>query len=83
MTGLEIFLVVFISSLFLSAAAAFFLGGKPPPQSPDTPLSAPSVEEGSNVYVLFGSRMIKAPLVAWWGDVNIIKVEIPGGGKKG
>jgi hypothetical protein len=48
------------------------------------PMKAPSVEEGVNIPVLFGSRMIKNPMIAWWGDVNIIKVDAPsGGGKKG
>jgi hypothetical protein len=48
------------------------------------PMTAPTVEEGVNIPVLFGSRMIKTPLIAWWGDVQIVKVDAPaGGGKKG
>lgn len=48
-----------------------------------TPMTAPTVQDGVNIPVLFGSRMIKAPMIAWWGDVGITKVEVPGGGKKG
>ena len=48
-----------------------------------TPMTAPTVQEGVNIPVLFGSRMIKSPMIAWWGDVDIVKVEVPGGGKKG
>ena len=83
MTGLEWILVGVISAMFFTAAVVMLMGGKPPPQAPDTPLSAPSIEEGRNIPVLFGSRMIKSPSIAWWGDVNIVKVEVPGGGKKG
>jgi hypothetical protein len=50
---------------------------------PPEELSAPSVEDGVNIPVLFGSRMIKSPLIAWWGDVGITKVQAPTGGKKG
>ena len=48
-----------------------------------TPMTAPTVQDGVNIPVLFGSRMIKSPMIAWWGDVEITKVEVPGGGKKG
>lgn len=50
---------------------------------PTQTMEAPSVTEGQNIPVLFGSRMIKSPLIAWWGDVSIVKVEAPQGGKKG
>lgn len=56
---------------------------KPQPEPVTQPMSAPSVQDGVNVPVLFGSRMIKAPSIAWWGDVGIVKVEVPGRGKKG
>ena len=56
---------------------------KPEKEEASTPMTAPSVQDGINIPVLFGSRMIKSPMIAWWGDVGITKVEVPGGGKKG
>ena len=58
---------------------------KKPKETKDipTPMTAPTVQDGVNIPVLFGSRMIKSPMIAWWGDVSITKVEVPGGGKKG
>jgi hypothetical protein len=46
-------------------------------------LQAPRIEVGVNIPVLFGTRMIKNPIIAWWGDVQIVKTEAPTGGKKG
>jgi hypothetical protein len=60
-----------------------FGGGKQKTvEEPVQPMQMPNVEEGENIPVLFGSRMIKSPKIAWWGDVNIIKVPMESGGKK-
>ena len=57
--------------------------GKKTTEEPPKSLEAPSIEVGVNIPVLFGSRMIESPSIAWWGDVEIVKVPVPGKGKKG
>lgn len=61
----------------------WFMKTKPEKETELTQLSAPTVEEGGQIPVLFGSRMISAPMIAWFGDTRITKVSIPGKGKKG
>ena len=58
-------------------------GDKKSEEEPAQQLEMPTVEEGKNIPVLFGSRMIKNPQIVWWGDVHIVKVPAPKGGKKG
>ena len=61
-----------------------FMGkGKRTPEEAPKKLEAPSIEVGVSIPVLFGSRMIESPSIAWWGDVEIIKTPLPGKGKKG
>jgi hypothetical protein len=73
--------------IFFSGGLHFlfeWLMGKPKEDKEEIQeLSAPTVEEGGQIPVLFGSRMISAPMIAWFGDTRITKVAVKGKGKKG
>lgn len=45
-------------------------------------LEVPTTEIGTVVPVIWGTRIIKTPLVAWYGDVTIIKRKVNPNGKK-
>lgn len=50
--------------------------------TPDKTFEIPSVEVGKNLPVLFGTRMIKSPKIAWYGDLRILKVKADTAKKK-
>ena len=55
-----------------SFALVYFL--MPKPQTAPPPglgeVKVPTAEEGREIPVLFGTRIIQGPNVVWWGDVK-------------
>jgi len=73
---------LFLYLLILGPIGSFF-AMKPKELIPDSkPFDVPDAEVGTSIPVLFGTRAIKSPFVAWYGDVEIILVEMPSSGKK-
>lgn len=75
----------FLASLLLfvvSSIISYVLA--PEPQGPKPPLlddfNIPSVEEGRNVGVLFGTRWI-TPQIIWWGNYKNEPIKADGGKK--
>ena len=70
---------VFVVSLAVAIAFA------PKPQSAPPPglneIDAPTAEEGREIPVLFGTRMMRAPNVVWWGHVRLVPIKKKGGKK--
>ena len=56
--------------------------GKDPEEEAPQALEVPETEQGTPIPVLFGTRWISSPLVAWYGDLDIIKVPVDSSGKK-
>lgn len=42
----------------------------------------PSNEVGKEIPILFGTKVIKNPLVSWYGNLNSVPIRKKGGGKK-
>jgi hypothetical protein len=50
--------------------------------TPSKALEVPTTEIGEVIPVLFGTRILKTPRIAWYGDVKIIKRKVSTKGKK-
>jgi len=70
---------VFVVSLAVAIAFA------PKPQSTPPPglneIQAPTAEDGREIPVLFGTRIMLAPNVVWWGHVRLVPIKKKGGKK--
>jgi len=66
-------IVIMIVSAYISAA----LAPKPPPPKPASlsDFEVPSAEEGRPIGVVFGNYLIKAPTLAWYGDLSTEKIK--------
>lgn len=66
-------IVVFVIALVLAISAM------PKPQTQKPPgygdVQLPTTEEGRELPVLFGTRDLWGPIVAWWGDFRTIAVK--------
>jgi hypothetical protein len=71
--------IVFLGSIF--TIMSLFKTHKQPEEAPK-PIEIPSTEIGQPIKVLFGTRVIKNPVLVDYGDVSIIKVEVDPQGKK-
>lgn len=73
------YVAVFIVALF----AAVALMPKPQVQPPAgfEQLEVPTAEEGREIAVLFGTRLIESPNVVWYGDFKTEAVQKKGGKK--
>ena len=72
-----VYLIVFIIGLFV----AFSMQPKavvPPPPSLDD-MQVPTAEPGRPIPVIFGTRLIKAPNVVWYGDLKYTAVQTDSG----
>lgn len=72
-----------VVAMVIVFAAAVFMAPKPqnakPPQYSD--LKAPTAQDGREIPVLFGTRVISAPNVVWYGDLKTKAVKASGGKK--
>jgi len=71
-------LIYYVLLVVVLAAVLFLLA--PTPKTPQTKvaqLEIPDSELGIAIPVLFGTRQIKSPFLAWYGNVRIVMVEIP------
>ena len=77
-------ILIILVLVVIALAVAMLLTMKQPKSATqaDTPLESPTIEEGINIPVLFGSRMIKSPRIATWGDLKILKVQVDANKKK-
>jgi len=73
----------FIAKFVISIALSYFLSPKPQSQKPPGigEISTPTAEEGREIPVLFGTRIIKSPNVVWYGDIKIKAIRKKGGKK--
>ena len=66
------YVVLFVVSLVVSYAMM------PKPQTQPAPgvgeIQAPTAEEGREIPVVFGSRVVKAPNVVWYGDLKTVAI---------
>lgn len=59
-----------------------FFKKKPPEPKVFQDLEVPDTLIGSYIPVVFGTKPILAPLLAWYGDVAIVKIKVDPKGKK-
>jgi hypothetical protein len=78
MVWLLALVIIALATGLLSSMMGGGLADKTAPQS----LEIPSADVGAPIPILFGTRMIKAPNIVWWGDLRIIKVKVSVQGKK-
>ena len=57
--------------------------GKKPKEEKPQNLEVPTTTIGQPIPVLFGTRPMENPSIAWYGDLSILKVKVSGAGKKG
>ncbi|GBL46209.1 hypothetical protein SFMTTN_2022 [Sulfuriferula multivorans] len=69
-------IILFVVSLVVS----YLLQPKPQNAKPGK-VEVPNIEEGRPITVLYGSRWIASPTVAWWGDILTTPVHAEGGKK--
>jgi hypothetical protein len=76
------FWIQFIISVALQAVTSLILG-KPQQahQSSAEKFEVPTAQEGQPIPILFGTRRISGPNVAWYGDIKTVPIK-SGGGKK-
>jgi hypothetical protein len=69
--------------LIVSTALQVMLAPKPKTEKP-TPgkLETPSAEEGGPIPVVFGTEVIKEPMIIFTGNASTTPIVVEGGGKK-
>lgn len=74
---------IVLGLFFLLTAAFYILMPRAKPSAPPSQtFERPTATLGTPIPVLFGTRKI-SPLVAWTGDLKIVKVSTNTSGKKG
>lgn len=73
------YIIVFALTLALSYAMQPKPQKTPPASIKD--IEAPTAEEGRDIPVLFGRRIIKGPNVTWYGDLRTKPIRSKGGKK--
>lgn len=70
-------IVLWVISIVVSAATA----PKPKAPTPGEVSGVVTAAAGQPIPVLFGTRLIQAPNVVWWGDVKTVAIQEKGGKK--
>lgn len=68
--------------LFIGPIPPSMFKTKAPEEETPRALEVPTTEIGTNIPVLWGTRLIKNPKVVWYGDLRILKVKVDAQGKK-
>jgi len=73
----------FVVRFVVTFALSYLLSPKPQSQKPPAvgEVKTPTAEEGREIPVLFGTRIIKSPNVVWYGDIKIKAIRKKGGKK--
>jgi hypothetical protein len=73
----------FVAIFVVSLVVAFAFQPKPQSQKPPglDEIKAPTAEEGREIPVLFGTRLMKAPNCVWYGDIRLVPIKKKGGKK--
>lgn len=63
--------------MIVSAYVSWALAPKPPPPKSATldEFDVPKADQGTPIGVVFGSVIIKAPTLVWWGDLSTEKIK--------
>lgn len=69
--------IIQIVIMLVSSYVAWALAPKPPAPKSSTldDFDVPKAEEGTPIGVVFGSVIIKAPTLVWWGDLSTEKIK--------
>lgn len=67
----------YVAAVFVALLVASTLGPKPQSQPPAGlgDIKAPTAEEGREIPVLFGTRVLEGPNVVWYGDFETSAVQ--------
>lgn len=67
----------YIIAIIISLAASYALRPEPPSQKPAElgDLEVPSIRLGREIPVLFGTRDLKDPHLAWYGDLRTVRIK--------
>lgn len=73
----------FVVGAIISIAATYLLRPKPQTQPPAAfdDIEVPVAEEGKEIPVLFGCKMLRGPNVVWYGDLKTEPIRTKGGKK--
>ncbi len=75
-------IVAVLVSLIAGVVGGMLMGGQTSPATQDKTFEAPTSEIGVPIPILFGTRLIQSPSIAWYGDLRIIKIKVDSKGKK-
>lgn len=75
--GTWAYLIIFLVGLFVAYAMSPKPPVPPPPSLAD--MQVPTAEPGRPVPVIFGTRLVKAPNVVWYGDLRYSEVKTSSG----
>ena len=73
------YVAAFVAALVVAVAIAPKPQSQPPAGLGD--IKAPTAEEGREIPVLFGTRLLAGPNVVWFGDFEAVAVQKKGGKK--
>jgi len=73
------YIIYFVIALIIGFVMAPSVQAQPTPTIGE--IKAPTAEEGREIPVLFGTRLIEGPNVVWYGDVRTVAVKKKGGKK--
>lgn len=73
----------FVAGVALALVSTLLIRPKVPSQGPAglEDIQAPVAEEGREIPVLFGCRMLRGPNVVWYGDFKSQAIKAKGGKK--
>lgn len=73
------YLAVFVVALVVAYSAAPKPQSVPPAGLGD--INAPTAEDGREIPVLFGTRVLKGPNIVWYGHLKTVAIRKKGGKK--
>lgn len=71
--------IIYVVALIVAISMIPKPQSQPPPGLGD--IKAPTAEEGREIPVLFGTRVIEGPNVVWYGDLRTVALKKKGGKK--
>lgn len=69
------FVVQLVIAIVL-AVISYVLAPKPAKPQPGTLQGVPIADQGTPIAVVFGTRLVKQPVVTWWGDVRTEAIRV-------
>lgn len=74
-------LIIMVVMMVAAYAMMASMGNTTTDPSASSTLDVPTAEEGGNIPVVFGTNLLRATNVIWYGDPRVVAIKQKGSGK--